>query len=41
MTACSPLGLFKFCPPAQPVPQGYRSSLSVGLFDVWPPSMDF
>ena len=41
MTACSPLGLLKFCPPAQPVPQGDLSSLLVGLVDVWPLSMDF
>ena len=36
-----PLSLLKLCPPAQPVPPHDWSSLSVGLVDVWLPSMGF
>ena len=41
MTVCSPPQSFILCPPAQPVPSCDLSSPSVGLVDVWPPSMGF
>ena len=39
MITCSLVSLLKSCPPAKPVPLGYGSKPSVGLVDVWPPSM--